>query len=83
MDHVKWFRVRAARDRAHEEVEILTEEFKRAKLSFRKMVDVWNELAHRSEKPGYATYAYEQSSMYEDLATDCEDAYRKIVLGEK
>ena len=83
MDHVKWFRVRAACERAHEELEILTEEFNRLKLSFRKMVDVWDELAWRSENKGYAAYAYSQSSVYEDLAIDCEDAYRKIVICKK
>jgi len=78
---VKWFRAHAARDRACEEVQILTEEFKRTKTSFRKMEDVWRELAEGHEA-GYAAYAFEKSSMYGDFADDCEKAYQSIVLGK-
>ena len=71
---VKWFRARAARDRAREEVEILETEFCRAHRSFLKMSRVWMELA-TGKRPGYA---YKQSAMYNQLAVDCEEAFEKL-----
>jgi hypothetical protein len=73
---VKWFRARAARDRAREEVEILETEFLRAHRLFLQMSKVWMELA-KGEKSN-TTYAYKQSTMYEKLAIDCEEAFDKI-----
>ena len=80
MDRVKWFRARAARDRAKEEVEILQQEFLRTIRSFQKISTVWHEIAGREDK-GRAAYGYQQSVMYGSLAKNCEDSYAKVVLG--
>ncbi|GLB39022.1 hypothetical protein LshimejAT787_0601840 [Lyophyllum shimeji] len=72
MDRVKWFRDRAARDRAREEKEILEEEFRRSIASFRRMSEVWFELASKKPAPGYAAYCHKQAVMYSSLASDCE-----------
>ncbi|KAF8057825.1 hypothetical protein FPV67DRAFT_1455922 [Lyophyllum atratum] len=80
MDRVKWFRDRAARDRAREEKEILEEEFRRSIASFHRMSEVWSELASKKPAPGYTAYCHKQAAMYSSLASDCEkkrdDAFR-------
>lgn len=72
MDRVKWFRDRAARDRAREEKEILESEFKRSLCFFLKMADTWNELAEQDIPPGYRSYACKQASMYDALHSQCQ-----------
>jgi hypothetical protein len=76
---VKWFRARAARNRAREEKEILEEEFQRACRSFERMAEVWLELSEQAkDNKGAAAYGYKQSAMYQQLAVDCGDAFRKV-----
>lgn len=76
---VKWFRARAAHNRAREEKEILEEEFQRACRSFEQMAEVWIELSEQAkDNKGAAGYGYKQSAMYQQLAIDCRDAFRKI-----
>jgi hypothetical protein len=71
---VKWFRARAARNRAQEEVEILEAEFRRAHRSFLQMSKIWMELATGKR----AGYAFKQSAMYNRLAIDCKEAFEKV-----
>lgn len=74
-NRVKWFRARAARDRAREEVEILEEEFRRAHRSFERMAQVWRKLAeHAKDQQGKAAYGHKQSTMYYKLAFNCKKA---------
>ena len=71
VDRVKWFRDRSAKDRAHEEKEILEEELGRTVRYFKHMQKTWTTLASKKQDtPGYAAYAYKQSAMYERFATD-------------
>ena len=79
VDRVKWFRDRAARDRALEEKEILECEFQRVQRSFSKMADVWKALAKQDTRSGYHSYAYRQASMHVALNTHCQDLYLKAV----
>lgn len=80
MDRVKWFRDRAARDRAREEMEILKAEFDRTRLSFTKMSDVWTTLAAKNATcHSNAAYAYNQASLYCALAEDCGKMYDKAI----
>jgi len=72
VDRVKWFRDRAARDRAREEKEILDEEFRRTVVSFTQMADVWLKLAKDSQRRGFSSYAHEKSDMYCLLASGCQ-----------
>ncbi|KAF8326718.1 hypothetical protein F5887DRAFT_925190 [Amanita rubescens] len=58
MDRVKWFRDRAARDRAREEKEILECEFERAQRSFSEMAKAWKALAKKAR----TVYHLSQSS---------------------
>ncbi|KAJ3535599.1 hypothetical protein NMY22_g6415 [Coprinellus aureogranulatus] len=78
MDRVKWFRDRAARDRAREEKEILEEEMKRVTTSFKKYATIWSALATKSstsEVPGKSSYALRQSAMYTRMAEKAEAAF--------
>lgn len=76
---VKWFRDRAARDRAREEKEILEEEFRRIIAYFGTMSKVWTALAESSEvrnQAGYSAYAYKQAAMYAKLKANSEGSWR-------
>lgn len=77
VDRVKWFRDRAARDRAREEKEILESEFNRSLCFFSRMADTWTELAKQDIPAGYRSYAYRQASMYDALHSQCQHLYLK------
>ena len=80
VDRVKWFRDRAARDRAQEEKEILEAEFCRTIRSFTKMSDVWSKLATKNaSKHSNAAYARKQAALYHALAEDCRKTYNKAI----
>jgi len=79
VDRVKWFRDRAARDRAREEMEILKAEFDRTKRSFTRMSDVWTMLAKDANFNSSAAYAHKQASLYCALAEDCRTMYEKAI----
>ena len=79
---MKWFRARAARDRAREEVEILEQEFIRAHRSFVRMAKVWTEISEQAkDDKGKAAYGHKQSAMYHQLALNCKDAFGKVYPG--
>jgi hypothetical protein len=78
-NRAKWFRARAACNRAQEEVEILEEEFRRAHRSFERMGKVWEELAeHVQGEKCKVAYSYRQSEMYNQLAINCKEAFRQV-----
>lgn len=80
VDRVKWFRDRAARDRAQEEKEILEAEFGRTIRSFTKMSDVWSKLATKNaSKHSNTAYAQKQAALYHALAEDCRKMYNKAI----
>ena len=80
MDRVKWFRDRAARDRAREEKEILDAEFQRTIQSFTKMSDIWSTLAGKNaSKHSNAAYARKQATLYDALAKDCRKIHDKAI----
>ena len=89
MDRVKWFRDRAARDRAREEKEILESEFERTQRSFSRMAEAWNALAKQNAPHGFRAYACRQASMYDTFNIHCRDlcikalALRPRYLDEK
>ncbi|KAJ7238319.1 hypothetical protein B0H12DRAFT_995256, partial [Mycena haematopus] len=61
LERVKWFRDRALRDRAVEEVELLDEEFRRAIAWFEKSGTVWDTLGDEATQAGKKAYAYKQA----------------------
>jgi len=84
VDRVKWFRDRAARDRAREEKEILEAEFNRTIKSFTKMSNVWTALATKNvttTSHSNAAYAHKQAALYHTLAEDCKETYDKAKSG--
>lgn len=84
MDRVKWFRDRAARDRAREEKEILDAEFQRTIQSFTKMSDVWTTLsAKNASQHSNTAYAQKQAALYHALAEDCREKYDKAIALRK
>ncbi|KAK7024355.1 hypothetical protein VNI00_016409 [Paramarasmius palmivorus] len=70
-DRVQWFRSRADMQRWQEEVEILSEEFRRAVRGFVTMADAWHKVAAISHElgPGYVAYAKRQAYVYRERAT--------------
>ncbi|KAJ7673933.1 hypothetical protein DFH06DRAFT_1319055 [Mycena polygramma] len=72
---VKWYRDRALRDRAVEEVELLHCEFERAIVSFAKNGSIWDTLASGAEEAGEKAYAYKQAAMYKKMGVECQNAY--------
>ncbi|KAJ6535031.1 hypothetical protein B0H19DRAFT_900657, partial [Mycena capillaripes] len=72
LSRVKWFRERALRDRAVEEVETLECEFDRAIAWFAKNSDVWNCLAGQANEPGAKAYAFKQAKMYMEMSEECK-----------
>jgi hypothetical protein len=84
VDRVKWFRVRAIRDRAREEKEILEAEMQRVIISHTRYRDTWQSLALSQDHcavPGKSAYAWKQSAMYARLLDEA-DRY-STRLGEK
>lgn len=80
VDRVKWFRDRAARDRAQEEKEILEEEMKRVVRSFQNYVGIWTSLASEEREcvrgvPGKSSYALKQAAVYARMADEAEKVF--------
>ena len=84
VDRVKWFRDRAACDRAREEKEILESEFDRVLHSFSRMAEAWKALAEQDAPPGYRSYAYQQASLYDAFCSQCWDlSFKACSLRQK
>lgn len=86
VERVRWFRMRAARDRYREEVEILNEEFRRTYQSFTRMSVIWKKIGdtqfklHASNPPlasGYHAFASRQAAMYTKLADNTVENWKK------
>lgn len=74
---MEWFRLRAARSRWTEEVDILKEEFRRMGRGSLAMSDAWTKLSTVHEgrgRPGAAAYAAKKANMY---ALFVEDVVKK------
>ncbi|KAJ7747582.1 hypothetical protein B0H14DRAFT_3514007 [Mycena olivaceomarginata] len=84
MDRVQWFRERALMKRAKEEIEILEEEFKRAKRWFTQTSEIWTKMAGMEKRgdyhddQGWRAYAYRQAAIYEDLAHQSKAEWVKL-----
>ena len=55
---------------------MLEAEFDRTIVSFRRMSDVWTQLASKVDAPGSAAYAHRKAIMYQGL----EDDYVQVVV---
>jgi len=78
-DRVKWFCERSLRNRAHEERQILDEEFNRTIRSYSYLQSVWVSQGKKQSDPGSCAYAYKQASMLERLARDCMIVQDKVI----
>ncbi|ESK90031.1 hypothetical protein Moror_7921 [Moniliophthora roreri MCA 2997] len=76
-NRVQWFRARADMERWQEEVEILSEEFRRAIRGLRKMGGVWRQLAITSSElgPGFVAFARRQAHNYEERVLRTEERF--------
>ena len=78
VDHVKWFRERASRDRHHEEMETVEADFERTIISHTRMAVVWTKMANRcTEDPGGAAYARKKVVMYTNFSNEAQKMYSK------
>lgn len=86
VERVRWFRMRAARDRYREEVEILNEEFQRMYTSFTRMSVIWKTIGDKEFElrkgdsrlaNGYRAFAYRQTAMYEKLTHNTLENWKK------
>lgn len=74
---MRWYRAKAEKERWHEEVDILHEEFARTYWAFLFFSRAW-QLAgnkHNPAKPGYVAFALERSSMYAQMAAKAKQAF--------
>lgn len=67
---MRWFRERALRDRAIEEVETVEAEFGRVIEWFRKNSEIWERMAEGASG-GAKAYAHKQAEMYRGLGEEC------------
>src|SRR5215475_805081 len=58
-----------------EEYELKHVEFTRCIRSFKKMSIVWEELASKDERPGYASYARQQAHRYTRLRDEARSLF--------
>lgn len=79
MDRVKWFWDRAERDRFQEEVEILESEFERIIKLHDCMASASTEMVSNASSKGAAAYAHKKVSMYQQLQTECKEAYNEAL----
>jgi hypothetical protein len=96
VDRVKYFRDRAACDRAKEEKEILEAEMDRIVSSFSCMKTTWHTMAEVYRKPAcscmnldgkecmhtcaQSAYAFKQVKMYERFEKDAEERRKNIKI---
>ena len=78
VDHVKWFRERANRDRHHEEMETVEVDFERTIILHTRMAEVWTKMANRcTEDPRGAAYARKKVVMYTNFSNEAQKMYSK------
>lgn len=82
VDRVQWFRDQAGLQRCREEKEVLEEEFRRTHTTFRRLAEVWLEMATSTDQ-GYACYAHKQSAMLMTLKEDCSEAMKELEIPSK
>lgn len=66
--------MRADRDRWREEIKLLEEELRRTVRGFRRMSEVWTEIASENSD-GRRAYAYRQADMYYEMARDANTRF--------
>jgi len=79
VDRVKWYRERSARNRSHEEKEILEEEMKRTLRTFGFLHSMWTTLGESASVPGNASYAHKQAAMFKQFESNCQKVCDKAV----
>ncbi|KAJ7715352.1 hypothetical protein B0H16DRAFT_1339967 [Mycena metata] len=67
---MRWFRERALRDRAIEEVETVEAEFGRVIAWFRKNSEIWERMAEGASG-GAKAYTHKQAERYRELGEEC------------
>ena len=84
VDRVRWFRLRANRDRHIEEVHILKADMKRTIKSHQKFVEIWRSAVTKSttnrEQRGRNAYAIQTAIMHEQMARYASEMF-EIALG--
>lgn len=85
MDRVRWFRLRANRDRHIEEVNILKADLKRTIKSHQKFVELWrkavSDSASSREERGRNSYAVQTAVMHERMAAYATEMFRIALDG--
>lgn len=77
-DRVQWFRMRAARNRWQEEIELVDEELRRLIRSFISMGRAWS-MVHRAEKSvANASYAARKNKEYVTLASSAIESLKRL-----
>ncbi|KAH9932518.1 uncharacterized protein B0H18DRAFT_860635, partial [Fomitopsis serialis] len=76
VDRVQWFRARAEKDRANEEVNKLHAEFKRTILGFKNMSNAWQAVSTKPElSEGARVYARKKADMFSKLSLQCANQF--------
>jgi hypothetical protein len=76
---VNWIRARSRRDRWQEELSITSHEMVWIVLWFQTQAEVWRRRAQVVDlSPGFASYAYRQSSMWDKLKQLAAGLFHKV-----
>ncbi|KAH9907106.1 uncharacterized protein B0H18DRAFT_849414, partial [Fomitopsis serialis] len=76
VDRVQWFRARAEKDRANEEVNKLHAEFKRTILGFKSMSNAWEAVSTKTDlSEGARVYARKKADMFSKLSLQCANHF--------
>lgn len=77
-DRVQWFRMRAARDRWQEEVELVEEELRRLIRSFISMGRVWAAVHSTEKSDASASFAARKNKEYVTMALSAMERLVKL-----
>lgn len=76
MERVKWFVTRAEYERNREEIMLLHEEFQRSIRGFKKLHEVWTQLANDPmTSPGKRAFAAERADLFERFCAYTAEVY--------
>jgi protein subunit release factor A len=78
-DRVQWFRAEAEMNRWREEYEVRLADLLRCIRYFKRMEEVWLELAATSAKHGHAIYARTVANMYQRMAADAQTNLEVVI----
>ena len=76
VDSAQWYRAKAGKDRADEEVNIRCADFRRTCMGYKTYAEMWRQAA-MAQSGGERAYALKTASMWDRMARQCAQEYEK------